>query len=153
MKLRTLVVAVGLVTGLTSLAPVAGADQTGHSASQQGEQTILPTGVIGVSLHVGAERIGDPALLYVGMVHPEGPAHQAGLAHGDEIHSVDGTAVSGKTYEQVVTMIRGEAGTTVKLGLKGERGQREVSVTRIAQDKLPRGPKGSHGGPPKKDAR
>ncbi len=82
----------------------------------------LPNGVIGVSLQIGAERIGDPAVLYVAMVNPEGPAHQAGLAHGDEIVTVDGTAVSGKVYEQVVKMIRGEAGIAVKVGLKGEGG-------------------------------
>ena len=74
-------------------------------------------------MQVGAERIGDPAVLYVGMVHPEGPAHQAGLAHGDEIVAVDGTATTGKSYEQVV---------------KGERGMRELSITRVAGDKLPK---------------
>src|SRR5688500_20176217 len=79
------------------------------------------------------------------MVNPEGPAHRAGLAHGEEIQAVDETPVAGKTYEQVVKMIRGEPGTTVKLTLKGERGAREVSVTRVAADRLPMGPKGSHG--------
>src|SRR5688500_19261619 len=49
------------------------------------------------------------------MVNPEGPAHRAGLAHGEEIQAVDETPVAGKTYEQVVKMIRGEPGTTVKL--------------------------------------
>jgi C-terminal processing protease CtpA/Prc len=86
-------------------------------------------------------------VLYVGMVHPEGPAHQAGLRHGDEIVTVDGTAVSGKSYEQVVKMIRGEAGTVVKLGVKGDGGPRELAITRVAGDKLPKGPAGSHGGP------
>lgn len=111
-----------------------------------GDEAALPSGVIGVSLQVGAERIGDPAVLYVGMVHPEGPAHQAGLAHGDEIVAVDGTATAGKTYEQVVKMIRGTVGTVVKLGVKGEGGMRELSITRVAGDKLPKGPTGPHGG-------
>lgn len=114
-----------------------------------GDEAALPNGVIGVSLQVGAERIGDPAVLYVGMVHPEGPAHQAGLAHGDEIVAVDGTATAGKSYEQVVKMIRGTVGTVVKLGVKGEGGMRELSITRVAGDKLPKGPAGSHGGPSK----
>jgi len=112
-----------------------------------GDEAALPNGVVGVSLQVGAERIGDPAVLYVGMVHPEGPAHQAGLAHGDEIVSVDGTATAGKSYEQVVKMIRGTVGTVVKLGVKGEGGMRELSITRVAGDKLPKGPAGSHGNP------
>jgi hypothetical protein len=78
-------------------------------------------------------------------VNPDGPADRAGLAHRDEIEAVDETPVAGKTYEQVVKMIRGEPGTTVKLTVKGEKGAREVSVTRVAADHLPMGPKGSHG--------
>jgi len=110
-----------------------------------GDDVTLPNGVIGVSLHVGAERIGDPAILYVGMVHPEGPAQQAGLRHGDEVLTVDGMAVSGKSYEQVVKMIRGEPGTVVKLGVKGDGDAREVAITRLASEKLPKGPMRSHG--------
>ena len=51
-------------------------------------------------------------------VHPEGPAQQAGLRHGDEVVTVNGSAVTGKTYDQVIQMVRGEAGTAVKLGVK-----------------------------------
>ena len=111
------------------------------------DEAKLPNGVIGVSLQVGAERIGDPAVLYVAMVHPEGPAHQAGLAHGDEIVTVDGTAVAGKVHEEVVKMIRGETGTVVKLGVKGEGGMRELSIIRVAGETLSKGPSRSHGAP------
>jgi predicted metalloprotease with PDZ domain len=113
-----------------------------------GDDPKMPNGVIGVALNVGAERIGDPAVLYVGMIHPEGPAHQAGMAHGDEILTVDGVAVTGKSYEEVIGMIRGKAGTTVKLRVKGEGSVRDVAVTRIASEALPKGPgdrKDSHG--------
>jgi C-terminal processing protease CtpA/Prc len=113
----------------------------------QGDEANLPSGVIGVSLRVGAERIGDPASLYVAHVHPEGPAQQAGLKRGDEVLTVNGAAVTGKTYEQVIKMVRGEAGTAVKLGLKGEEGVREIAITRIAGEKLYKGEMGPHGGP------
>lgn len=101
-----------------------------------------PDGVIGISIHIGAERVGDPASLYIGRVHREGPAHKAGLRHGDELINVDGTAVSGKSYEQVVKMVRGEAGSTVKLQIKreGEESPREISVTRVSGDNLARKP-------------
>ncbi|MBS0184131.1 MAG: PDZ domain-containing protein [Nitrospira sp.] len=101
-----------------------------------------PDGVIGVSLRIGAERVGDPASLYIGRVHREGPAYKAGLRHGDELLSVDGTAVSGKSYEQLVKMVRGEAGSTVKLQIKreGEGSPREISVMRVASDSLARRP-------------
>ena len=125
-----------------------GQDKPGSQAQQpHGDDANLPNGVIGVSLHVGAERIGDPASLYVAHVHPEGPAQQAGLKHGDEVVTVNGAAVTGKTYEQVIQMVRGEAGTAVKLGVKGEAGLREIVITRIASEKLYKGEMGSHGGP------
>jgi C-terminal processing protease CtpA/Prc len=100
-----------------------------------------------VSLRVGAERVGDPASLYVAHVHPEGPAQQAGLKRGDEVVTVNGAAVTGKTYEQVIKMVRGEVGTAVKLGVKGEEAVREIAITRIAGEKLYKGEMGPHGGP------
>jgi len=147
MRVNGLLMSACVVTALVSVG-VAGADDPsmGRPPDARADGVELQNGVIGVSLQVGAERIGDPAVLYVGMVHPEGPAHQAGLKHGDEILTVDGTAVAGKTYEQAVRMIRGEAGTAVKLVVKGEAGQKEYAVTRVAGDKLAQGPKGSHGG-------
>ncbi|ALA56581.1 PDZ domain-containing protein [Nitrospira moscoviensis] len=148
MRIKSVLFVAGMVTGLLFTGAVRAADQPMSQApSAHGDEAQLPGGVIGVSLQVGAERIGDPAVLYVGMVHPEGPAQQAGLRHGDEIVTVDGAAVSGKTYEQVVRMIRGDAGTVVKVGVKGDGGVRELAVTRVAGDKLPKAPSGAHGGP------
>ena len=113
----------------------------------QGDGANLPKGVIGVSLRVGAERIGDPASLYVAHVHPEGPAQQAGLKPGDEVVTVNGATVTGKTYEQVIQMVRGEAGTAVKLGVKGDSGVREIAITRVAGETLYKGQMGPHGKP------
>ncbi len=110
-------------------------------------QESLPSGMIGVSPLIGADRLGDPALLYVGMVHPEGPAHRAGLAHGDEIVAVDGTSVAGKSYEQAVKMIRGVPGSFVTITVRREQEARDLAVTRIAGDALSKGPMGPHGGP------
>jgi C-terminal processing protease CtpA/Prc len=107
-------------------------------------QANVAHGVIGVSLHIGADRVGDPAVLYVAMVHPGGPAQEAGLAHGDEIITVDGTVVSGKNYEEIVNMIRGTPGTVVKLGVKGEGGIRELSISRVPSQDLSQGPSGSN---------
>jgi C-terminal processing protease CtpA/Prc len=148
MKIKRIPLAAGAILSLLLAGAAGAADQPVSQAPYAyGDDAKLSNGVIGVSLQIGAERIGDPAVLYVGMVHPEGPAQQAGLRHGDEVVTVDGTAVSGKSYEQVVKMIRGEAGTVVKLGVKGEGGSRELSITRAAGDKLPKAPSGSHGGP------
>ena len=148
MRIKSIHMATGLMMGLLLTGAAVAADQPASQAPYaHGDEAKLPNGVIGLSLQVGAERVGDPAVLYVGMVRPEGPAQQAGLKHGDEITTVDGTTVTGKNYEQVVKMIRGEAGTIVKLGVKGDAETREISITRVASDKLPKGPAGSHGSP------
>jgi C-terminal processing protease CtpA/Prc len=146
MRISHVPITAGLILGFLVVGSAL-ADQSPSQTPYGSGDDSKSRGVIGISLQVGAEHVGDPAVLYVGMVHPQGPAHQAGLRHGDEVVSVDGTAVTGKSYEQVVHMIRGEAGTVVKLGVRGESGLRELSVTRVASDKLPRGPAGSHGNP------
>lgn len=140
MKFMSIYIPAFLVMGFLATGAVAAADQPmGQTPYKHGDETKLPRGVIGVSLQVGAERIGDPAVLYIGMVHPEGPAQKAGVRHGDEVVTVDGAAVAGKSYQQVVKMIRGEAGTTVKLGVKNDAGTRELSITRVASDQLRKG--------------
>ena len=121
-------------------------EKAGAQALSSGAESTIPDGVIGVSLHVGAERVGDTAVLYIAHVLPEGPAQQAGLKPGDELITVDGVGVTGKTYEQVALMVRGEPGSVVKVGVKGEGGVRDVSVTRAASQTLYKGQMGSHGG-------
>ena len=145
--LSVLTVVLFQISGKTSEVRAAeGQDKPGSQGQPpHGDDANLPNGVIGVSLHVGAERIGDPASLYVAHVHPEGPAQQAGLKHEDEVVTVNGAAVTGKTYEQVIQMVRGEAGTAVKLGVKGDGGVSEIAITRIASEKLYKGEMGPHG--------
>lgn len=147
--LSVLTIVLCQISGTTSEVRAAEEKDKPESQTQRphGDDANMPKGVIGVSLRVGAERIGDPASLYVAHVHPEGPAQQAGLKHGDEVVTVNGAAVTGKTYEQVIQMVRGEAGTTVKLGLKGDEGLREIAITRIASEKLYKGEMRPHGGP------
>ncbi|GJL56813.1 MAG: hypothetical protein NPIRA02_39450 [Nitrospirales bacterium] len=124
--------------------PVIFAD-TGHAPDSRGtmtdphegySQSEMPNGIIGVAMHVSAHRVGDPATLYIRAIHPEGPAAKAGLAHGDEILMVNDLPLTGKTYQEVVVMIRGEIGTSVKLTVKGARGKRDVSIIRISEDLL-----------------
>lgn len=131
MRNRSKALIAGMVFSLMVIGPLHAADQPGEIPSRTDEAT-MSEGVIGISLHIGALRVGDPASLYVGHVYTEGPAHKAGLKHGDELVSVDGASVSGKTYEEAVKMVRGEAGANVKLGVKREGVPQEISVTRVA---------------------
>ena len=147
--LSVLTVVLWQISGTTSEVRAAEEQDKPESQMQRpyGDDANLPKGVIGVSLRIGAERIGDPASLYVAHVHPEGPAQQAGLKHGDEIATVNGAPVTGKTYEQVIQMVRGEAGTAVKLGVKGDGGLRDIAITRVAGETLYKGQMGPHGRP------
>ena len=116
--------------------PVHSETPTNPHASPPGPNTPMPSGVVGIAMHVTAGRIGDPAQLIIRAVHPSGPASRAGLAHGEEIMAVDGAPVAGKTYMEVVGLIRGESGSSVKLGLRGPQGERTVSLMRISEEKL-----------------
>lgn len=143
----SLVILVGTTLWLMVSSPLQAAETSmEQTLVPHADEVKLPDGMIGVSIHIGAERVGDPALLYIGKVYPEGPAHKAGLRHGDELVSVDGVTVAGKSYEQVVKMVRGEAGTDVQLGVKSnqEGTHLEISLTRVASDKLMKHSK-SHG--------
>ncbi|MBS0170607.1 MAG: PDZ domain-containing protein [Nitrospira sp.] len=122
-----------------------GHEKAGSQGAVYGLEANIPDGVIGVALHVGAERVGDPSVLYIAQVLPDGPAEKAGLKQGDQVTTVDGAVLTGKTYEQVALMVRGEPGTVVKLGVKSEGGLRDVSVTRVAGQTLYKGQMGSHG--------
>lgn len=136
MRKTNFAVVVALTIGLLITGSAMAEEHTGQAPYGHKEDSKRPHGVIGISLHIGAEHIGEPAVLYVGMVHPQGPAYKAGLRHGDEVTSVDGISVKGKSHEQVADMIRGEAGTTVKMQVKDEKGMHELSVERVAGDKL-----------------
>jgi len=87
------------------------------------------------------EGIGATVTQKNGQVSIEGlidgyPASKSNLRVGDIITSVDGQSMQGKTSTDVVRLIRGQAGTQVKVGVQHPDGSKEeVSLTR-AQVKL-----------------
>ncbi len=81
-------------------------------------------GGIGVEL---STRSGAP---YVERVLKDNPAERAGVQVGDIIISVNDESTEGKSLNQVVGTIRGEAGTTVKLTILRQADDLELSVTR-----------------------
>ncbi len=109
---------------------------TNPHAPQPGPNTPPASGIVGLALHITATKIGEPSRLIIRAVHPSGPASRAGIAHGEEIVSVNEQTLQGKTYQEAVMLIRGEIGTSVKLGLQGPQGERTVSVVRVNESVL-----------------
>jgi carboxyl-terminal processing protease len=81
---------------------------------------------------IGAEvtiRDGQPTIV---APIPGSPAQQAGLRPGDVIQRVNGQDTAGLTLEQVLSLVRGPAGTTVTLTVvhKGETTSIDVPIVR-----------------------
>ena len=126
---------------LLVLTPIQGQAQQGlppqgNPHGDLSDPMLPPPGIIGVALHLTAERIGDPTGLFIRATHPLGPAVRAGLTHGQEILAVDGQSVKGMTYREVVSMIRGEIGTSVTLLVKTFSDVKEVKIMRASEAQL-----------------
>ena len=67
--------------------------------------------------------------LVVQSVIPGAPADRAGVRAGDRILAVDGKDTTGKTVSEVVTEVRGKAGTSVTLTLVRKSGGDAFDVT------------------------
>jgi carboxyl-terminal processing protease len=64
---------------------------------------------------IGASGLAIEGKVYLREVFEEGPAHQAGLRAGDLIKSINGTPTEGLGTEEVGNLMRGVAGTPVRL--------------------------------------
>lgn len=75
---------------------------------------------------IGAEVAGDKEYVVVKSVKKGSPAENAGIKAGDKIVSIDGISMKNKTVTDVVQKMRGEADTTLALGIY--RGDAEEPV-------------------------
>jgi len=50
------------------------------------------------------------------------PAHKAGIQTGDKILALDGKTTIGKTYDEISTALKGEAGSTIELTIETIKG-------------------------------
>ena len=87
----------------------------------------------GVGLQV-AQRDGA---VVVTRVFPDSPAAKAGARAGDRIVSVNGKSTAGKDLEAVVASIRGEEGTTVRVGLRDGTAAPRVLELKRSRIKVP----------------
>jgi carboxyl-terminal processing protease len=106
---------------------------TGHTRfltpdEVKNEHSSLSGEVVGI----GALMNVDQGAPIIQSVIPGGPAERAGLRSGDRVLTVDGTSTDGLTLDDVVSRIRGDAGTTVRLSIlhAGETAPVEFSIVR-----------------------
>jgi carboxyl-terminal processing protease len=121
----------GAINGMTEAV-----GDTGHTSFLTPEERAtrsndLSGQYVGIGVRIDTAEDGLP--LVIG-VFPDSPAEKAGLEVGDEIVAVDGKPTTGHTIEDVVTWVRGEAGSSVKVTVRpGPTGEeREVSMIRAA---------------------
>jgi carboxyl-terminal processing protease len=84
--------------------------------------------VVGIGVQVAAEPVNGG--IEVEEVFQGSPAARAGLRHGDIITAVGSTSLAGKTVDQGSKLIRGQAGTTVRLTIRRGASSRTVRLTR-----------------------
>ena len=119
----------GAINGMTEAV-----GDTGHTSFMTPEQRAersndLSGKYVGIGVRIDTAEDGLP--LVIG-VFKGSPAEGAGIQAGDEIVAVDGQQTAGKTIDEIVDWVRGEAGTTVKVIVKpGANGaERELSMVR-----------------------
>jgi carboxyl-terminal processing protease len=79
---------------------------------------------------IGIDVVPDPMGLRVVDVFPRSPAARAGLAHGDLIVKVGSTSLTARSADFASRLIRGPAGTQVKLTVARGSSHRVVSIVR-----------------------
>lgn len=80
----------------------------------------------GIGIEVGT-RNNVPTVVRVLM---DNPAEKAGIQVGDVITAVNGESVKDMSLNDVVTKIRGDVGTTVKLRILRDGSEKDYSITR-----------------------
>ncbi len=96
------------------------------------EQAALSGSYVGIGAVLDMSN-GAPVIV---SVFPGSPAERAGLAHGDQVISIDGTPTQGMSLPTVSTRVRGPSGTAVTLVVApaGGGAQRTVRMVRASVD-------------------
>jgi carboxyl-terminal processing protease len=105
-------------------------DDPGHTGfltpeEREAHHDALSGSFVGVGIRIEA---GSDGVTVVGVIR-DSPADSAGIRAADRIVAVDGTPVTGSAVDRVVELVKGEAGTTVTLGLVRPSSTEPVVVT------------------------
>ena len=84
---------------------------------------------------IGASTVRLNGRVFISMVVNDGPADNAGIEIGDEVITAAGVPVMGKTNDELNQLVRGQAKTSVLLGIK-KNGQNNVEDLSVIRDKI-----------------
>jgi carboxyl-terminal processing protease len=76
---------------------------------------IMTTGQYG---GIGSKVLTRNGKSIITMAYKDSPAQKAGLKIGDEIQKIDGIDIKNKTQDEVSKLMKGQAGTTIRLTVK-----------------------------------
>ncbi len=116
---------IGGAQGIGFAIPVDRAHRIVNDLLRYGEVRAVWIGVRGKTLVTGEEN--RPRGFRVRTVYPNSPAARAGIRDGDQIVSVDGTAIDSQEAFETMLSTRGP-GLPLKLVLRGKQGDRTVTV-------------------------
>lgn len=107
----------GAIDGLTQAV-----GDTGHTdfmtpEERQQRSESLSGSYVGIGVRIDVTEDGMPRIM---AVFADSPAERAGLKDGDVITAVDGTSTLGSTVDEVASLVRGEAGTTVSVTVRAD---------------------------------
>ncbi|OLC53229.1 MAG: hypothetical protein AUH85_14620 [Chloroflexi bacterium 13_1_40CM_4_68_4] len=84
----------------------------------------------GIGARIQQAAPNTSALPEITQVFPGSPAEKAGLEMGDRIKTVDDKDVSGLTADEVANLIKGPAGSSVRLVIQHAGGDKQLTITR-----------------------
>jgi carboxyl-terminal processing protease len=107
----------GAIDGMTQAV-----GDTGHTDFMTPEERAqrnqsLSGSYVGIGVRIDPTEAGLPRIVGV---FKDSPAEAAGLAIDDVIVAVDGESTTDKTIDEVATLVRGEAGTTVAVTVRAD---------------------------------
>lgn len=84
---------------------------------------------------IGASTIRLNGRVFISMVVPNGPASNANIEIGDEVISAAGVPVLGKSNDELNQLVRGQAKTSVTLGIR-KNGTNNTTDVNVVRDKI-----------------
>lgn len=85
---------------------------------------------VGIGISIGTTSKDGNSIFRVDSVIGKSPAEAAGIKSGDLLKIVDGKKTANLSFEDLLDLIKGEAGSTIKITITREGMDKEISIVR-----------------------